>query len=45
MPMAFGAEFFELCPHRRKPPLEDTDDLIADLAAVRTVRFISPRLL
>jgi hypothetical protein len=29
--MAFGAEFFELCPHRRKPPLEDTDDLIADL--------------
>jgi hypothetical protein len=31
LPMAFGAEFFELCPHRRKPPLEDTDDLIADL--------------
>jgi hypothetical protein len=29
--MVFGAEFFELCPHRRKPPLEDTDDLIADL--------------
>jgi len=20
--MAFGAEFFELCPHRRTPPLE-----------------------
>ena len=31
MPVAFGAEFFELCPHRGKPPLEDTDDLIADL--------------
>src|SRR5215468_1415434 len=29
--MAFGAEFFELCPHRREPPFEDTDDLIADL--------------
>ena len=29
--MAFGAEFFELCPHRGKPPLEDNDDLIADL--------------
>jgi hypothetical protein len=30
--MAFGAEFFELCPYRRKPPLEENDDLIADLA-------------
>jgi hypothetical protein len=27
----FGAEFFELCPHRHKPALEDTDDLTADL--------------
>ena len=33
MRMVFGAEFFELCPHRRKPSLEDTDDLIADLGA------------
>jgi hypothetical protein len=31
LPMAFDTEFLELCPHRRKPPLEDTDDLIADL--------------
>ena len=28
---AFAIEFFELCPHRRKPPLEDIDDPIADL--------------
>ena len=31
MPDAFVIELFKLCPHRRKPPLEDTDDLIADL--------------
>jgi hypothetical protein len=29
--VVFGAEFFELCPHRRKPALEDTNDLTADL--------------
>ena len=29
--MVFGAEFFELCPHRRNPALEDTNDLTADL--------------
>src|SRR6516165_10297809 len=30
-PAVFGAEFFELCPHRHKPAREDTDDLTADL--------------
>ena len=30
-PAVFGAEFFELWPHRHKPALEDTDDLTADL--------------
>ena len=30
-PAVFGAEFFELCPHRHKPALEDTNDLTADL--------------
>jgi len=30
-PAVFGAEFFELCPHRHKPALEDTYDLTADL--------------
>jgi hypothetical protein len=30
-PAVFGAEFFELCRHRHKPALEDTDDLTADL--------------
>jgi hypothetical protein len=31
LPVVFGIEFFELCPHRRKPLLKYTDDLIADL--------------
>src|SRR5215470_4657282 len=31
LPVVFGAESFELCPHRRKPALEDTHDLTADL--------------
>ena len=31
LPVVFGIEFFDLCPHRRKPPLEYIDDLIADL--------------
>jgi len=26
----FAIELFKLCPHRRKPPLEYIDDLIAD---------------
>ena len=29
--MVLGAEFFELCPHRHNPALEDTNDLTADL--------------
>jgi len=32
-PAVFGAEFFELCPYRHKPALEDTDDLTADLGS------------
>jgi hypothetical protein len=31
LPEVFAIEFFELCPHRRKPSLEYIDDLIADL--------------
>ena len=31
MPDAFVIELFKLCPHRRKPPLEYIDDLVADL--------------
>jgi len=31
LPVVFGAKFFELCPHRRNPALEDTNDLTADL--------------
>jgi hypothetical protein len=31
LPELFAIEFFELCPDRRKPPLEYIDDLIADL--------------
>src|SRR5467141_1596016 len=30
-PLVVGAEFLELCPHRRQPALEDTDDLVANL--------------
>jgi hypothetical protein len=30
-PLVFGAGIPELCPHRRKPALEDSDDLVADL--------------
>src|SRR6202011_3387276 len=30
-PLVFDAEFLELCPHRRKPTLEDIDDLAANL--------------
>jgi hypothetical protein len=30
-PLGFGAGIPELCPHRRKPALEDSDDLVADL--------------
>jgi len=29
--VVLGAEFFELCPHRRNPALEDINDLTADL--------------
>jgi hypothetical protein len=29
--LVFDAEFLELCPHRRKPTLEDIDDLAANL--------------
>jgi len=28
--LVFGAEFLELCPHRRKSAFEDIDDLVAD---------------
>jgi hypothetical protein len=44
-PRYSAPSFFELCPHRHKPALEDTDDLTADLGRVKVVRFISPRLL
>jgi hypothetical protein len=30
-PVIFGAKFFSLCPHRRKPALEDIYDCVADL--------------
>src|SRR5438132_7476234 len=30
-PLVFDAEFLELCPNRRKPTLEDNDDLVANL--------------
>jgi hypothetical protein len=30
-PLVFDAEFLELCPHGRKPTLEDIDDLVANL--------------
>jgi len=33
LPVVLGAEFFELCPHRRNPALEDTNDLTADLGS------------
>jgi hypothetical protein len=29
--LAFRAEFFEFCPQRRDPTLEDIDDLVANL--------------
>jgi hypothetical protein len=30
-PVIFGAKCFSLCPHRRKPALEDIYDCVADL--------------
>jgi hypothetical protein len=30
-PVVFLAEFFKLCPHRRKSALKDIDDRVADL--------------
>jgi hypothetical protein len=29
--LVFGAEFLELCPHRRQPALQDPADLVANL--------------
>jgi hypothetical protein len=29
--LVFVTELLELCPHRRKPALEDTDDLVTNL--------------
>src|SRR5580692_366013 len=29
-PVVFGADCFQLCPHPRKPALEDIDDCVAD---------------
>jgi hypothetical protein len=43
--LIFDAKLLELYPHCRKSALEDADDLVANLADVRVVRFMSPRLL
>jgi hypothetical protein len=34
--LIFGTKLLELCPHRRKPTLEDADDLGANLGCRKT---------
>jgi hypothetical protein len=34
--LVFGTKLLELCPHRRKPTLEDADDLGANLGCRKT---------